>query len=209
MLWSLFFLRRSELFGETGLGQQNFTVIFVLLSWSRSSPSPFSGASIISKQLSLQPMPRPNRNPPITGQVCVWIWAALLNSNVCQYRSLALHLSFSFCHSLSFCFSLWLIKFFLPTQPTSFNMHPRATPKCQFKPPPVAAFCSFKEFLSVIIPAYFSAFLTGANQAFPHLMRGVVVLVNLVSVDTRFIKHSIREKGRVTKRDTDKRRERK
>lgn len=100
-----------------------------------SSLSPFSGASIISKQLLLQPVPRPNHNRPITGQLCVWIWAALLNSGVCQYLYPALCLSFSFCHLLSFCFSLWLIKFFLPLQPTSFNMRPLAATKYQFKPP--------------------------------------------------------------------------
>ncbi len=147
---SLFFiLRQPELCWENGLGQQNFTVTG-LLSWSRSSLSPFSGASIISKQLSLQPMPRPNHNRPITGQLCVWIWAALLNSRVCQYRSLTLCPSFTFCHSLSFCFSLWLIKIFLPVQPTSFNMHPLAVPKYHFSPPHL--------YLS-LLPQQLSAFL--------------------------------------------------
>lgn len=126
-----------------------------LLLWSRSSLSPFSGASISSKQLSLQPVPSPNHNRPITGQLCVWIWAALLNSSVCQYRSLALCLSFSFCHSFSFCFSLWLIQLFLPVQPTSFNMHPLAIPKYHFNPPP-PAFCFLlkNEPLSTIVPTY-------------------------------------------------------
>lgn len=65
------------------------------------SRSPFSGASIISKQLSPQPVPRPNCDRPINGQLCVWIWAALLNSGVCQYLAFTLHLSFSCCHSRS------------------------------------------------------------------------------------------------------------
>lgn len=128
-------LTQSGLCWENGLGQQNFTVILDCCRGPALPPSPLSGASIISKQLSLQPVPRHNHNRPITGQLCVWIWAALLNSGVCQYRSLALCLSFPFCHSLSFCFSLWLIKPFLPVQPTSFNMHPLAVPKYHFKPP--------------------------------------------------------------------------
>lgn len=82
--------------------------------------SPFSGASIISKQLSLQPVPRPNCDRPINGQLCVCIWAALLNSGVCQYLAFTLHLSFSCCHSQS-PFS-WQIKIFPPVQPTSFTV---------------------------------------------------------------------------------------
>lgn len=88
----LFILHQPEPCGDDGPVQQNFTVILVLSSWSHTFPSPFSGASIFSKQLSLQPMPRPNHNQPIAGQVCVWIWAALLNSDVCQYPSFILFL---------------------------------------------------------------------------------------------------------------------
>lgn len=35
------------------------------------------------------------------------------------------------------------------------------------------------------------------------------MLVNLLSIDTRFIKHSFREKGRVTKRGRDRRKKKK
>lgn len=105
--------------------------------WCRSFLYPLSGASIISKQLSLQSVPRPNHNRPITGQLCVWIWAALFSRSICQYcslslslsRSLFLCLSLSFSYSLSFCFSLLLISFFLPVQPIGFNMHSLAAPK--------------------------------------------------------------------------------
>ena len=126
-------LHECELCWENGLEQQNFTLMLELLLWSWSSLSPFSGASIISKQLLPRLVPGPNHNRPIAGQLYVWIRAALLNSSVCQYFCPSPCLSLSSCHSLSFHLSLWLIKFFHPVQPTSFNMRPRAVTKYQFK----------------------------------------------------------------------------
>lgn len=93
-------------------------------------------------------MPRPDHNRPITGQLCVWIWAALLNTDVCQHPSLCLARPFLFTRSLSFCIYPCLIKSFLPVQPTSFNTRLQAisTPTPPGHPPPNrAAFCSFQK----------------------------------------------------------------
>lgn len=98
-----FFIRHpSELCWENGRTQQNIPsnsgfVVAVLLF----PPSPFSAASIISKQLLLQPVPSPNHIRPITGQLYVWIWAALLTAPFANIAVPALCLSLSFCHSLS------------------------------------------------------------------------------------------------------------
>lgn len=128
----MFHVGACELFRDNGPGQQNFTVILDCCRRSILSPSPFSGASVISKQLSLQPMPSPEHNQPIRGQLCAWIWASLLSSSICQYHSIFLPSFLS--HSVILSFQL--IKFFLPSRPTSVNMHPLAVPKYQFKPPP-------------------------------------------------------------------------
>lgn len=90
-------------FGEW-TGTTEFHTDSVLLSWSCSFPSPFSGASIISKQLSRQPVPRPNHNRPITGQLCVWIWTACSTAAFANIP-LPFHVFLSLSVILFLCFS--------------------------------------------------------------------------------------------------------
>lgn len=101
-----FILRQSELCWENGLGKQNFTVILDCCRGPALSCLPSQGLPSFPNSCRCSLCQGPNHNRPITGQLCVWIWAALLNSSVCQYHSLALCLSFSFCHFPFFCFSL-------------------------------------------------------------------------------------------------------
>lgn len=129
------------------------------------SRSPFSGVFIISKQLSPRPVPRPNYSRPITGQFSVWIWAALLNSAVCQCCFFSSHLFLS--HSVFFFlgwgnifviyFSCWLIKFSLPVQPV----------------PTVSQNTNL-----ILLPSWacllYLTFLTRTNKGFLHLTKPIL-----------------------------------